>query len=157
MRYKYVKGAAVIAGLLILCGAGPAGKLYKGNWFQVRYPSAFTAKKSTNDSAFFKSKDGSVEFYVFSPQWNGDPKDIALNAKKESVVAQSTQRKGDVVVRRRTIKANNGSYQRSVEDTEDTKLNTRKAFAIKYKNAKVLAKWRKEYLAFKKSLVQFAD
>lgn len=71
---------------------------YKGAWFKVEYPSDFTVKpslKSTSgkgyDSAFFVSPDESVEFYIFSPMWNGVPSDIELNPKTEKLVSETTE------------------------------------------------------------------
>jgi hypothetical protein len=58
-------------------------KKYKGAWFEIEYPDAFTVepslKSSTNvegfDSALFTSPDGKVQFYIFSPQWTGKPEE----------------------------------------------------------------------------------
>ena len=139
-------------------------RVYKGAWFEIKYPAAFRVRPSQRsssgqgyDSVFFTAPDGSVEFYVFSPQWNGEPNDIELNAKYEVLVSQNTEHKGSLVVRRKTIKARDNSYTRSFEDTEDSATNTRKVFGIKYRNQDAYARYRQTYLTFKKSLTQFAD
>jgi hypothetical protein len=108
-------------------------------------------------ASFFIAPDGSVEFYVFSPQWNGQPTDIELNARYEVQVSQNTERRGSLSVRRVTIKARDNSYTRSFEDTEDSVTNTRKVFGIKYGNQDAYSRYRQTYLTFKKSLRQFAD
>lgn len=138
--------------------AQPKTKLYKGPWFDVRYPSDFKAKKGkTEDSAVFISPDGAVEFFVFSPLWNGDPKEIMLDAKKEKVGSEAREKKGDVVIYRATFVAKDGSYTRSVEDVENTGYNTRYTFGYKYRDKKAFDKYRQAYLNFKKSLMQYSD
>ena len=153
--------AAPLVALCCLGVAAPASKLFTGPYFTVGYSASFAARKSLADSAFFRAKDRSVEFYVFSPIWNGDPKDVAANPAREAVVTRTRERrivkKEEIVVIRETIRAKNGAYIRYVEDTENKTLDTRHVFGIKVKSAKVMAKWRAAYLAFKKSLVQYAD
>jgi hypothetical protein len=59
---------------------------YRGAWFEVKYPSTFRVRPSLRsssstrgyDSVFFTAPDDNVEFYVFSPQWNGTASDIEL-------------------------------------------------------------------------------
>ncbi len=139
-------------------------RAYKGAWFEIRYPANFRVRPSQRsssarsyDSVFFTAPDGSVEFYVFSPQWNGQPDDIELNAGNEVQVSQTTERKGSLTIRRMTIKARDNSYTRSFEDTEDSATNTRKVFGIKYRNQDAYSRYRQTYLTFKQSLRQFAD
>ena len=52
-------------------------KTFQGAWFEVKYPQDFKAKGSLAsetsdgfDSAIFTSPDGTVSFYVYSPQWS---------------------------------------------------------------------------------------
>ena len=139
-------------------------RTYKGAWFEIKYPATFQVRPSQRtssaqgyDSAFFTAADGSVEFYVFSPQWNGDPSDVAINSSSEILVSQSSEKKGSTTVRRATIKARDNSYSRSFEDTEDSTTNTRKVFGIKYGNQDAYSRYRQTYLTFKQSLTQFAD
>lgn len=66
---------------------------YNGAWFDILYPSDFTPlpsiKSSSNidnyKSVFFISPDKTVEFYIFSPQWSGEPNDIQLNPDMEKI------------------------------------------------------------------------
>lgn len=141
-----------------------AWQTYKGAWFEVKYPSDFHVRPSLRsssgqsyDSVFVSSPDGSVEFYVFSPQWNGEPADIEINRRSEVQVSQTTEKRAGRVVRRMTIRARDNSYTRSFEDTEDTTTNTRKVFGIKYRNQAAQRRYRQSYLTFKRSLTQFAD
>lgn len=55
------------------------------------------------------------------------------------------------------IRAQDGSYLRSYEDTEDVATNTRKIFGIKYANTAAYNRYRQVYVTFKTSLIQFAD
>jgi hypothetical protein len=97
-----------------------ASRIYQGAWFEITYPASFQARPSLRsssaqgyDSAFFLAPDATVEFYVFSPQWNGEPTDIAPDAFNEVIVSQTTQRSGSKIIRRVTVKARDGR-------TEDT-------------------------------------
>jgi hypothetical protein len=161
----------------VLCLAGPdrpRTKRFEGAWFTVRYPAAFTVRpgmpgrssdKNQVDSAYFVSPDKKVEFYVYSPQWNGEPTDYALEPKWETLVAkrEQTVKKGSggfnetIRVQWVTVKAKNGAYTRSWVDTENTTLNTRHVFGIKYTDLKSYQKYRAAFEAFKKSLEQFGD
>lgn len=139
-------------------------RTYRGAWFEIKYPPGFSVHPSLRsssaqsyDSAFFASADGSVEFYVFSPQWNGNPSDIEVDRSMEVAVAQNTERQGERVVRRVTIRARDNSYLRSFEDVEDEQSNTRRVFGIKYRDQAAYNRYRQAYLTFKGSLVQFAD
>src|SRR5882672_797118 len=120
---------------------GNGWRAYRGAWFEIRYPANFRIRPSQKssspqsfDSVFFTAPDGSVEFYVFSPQWNGQPDDIELHARDEVKVSENTEQRGSLTIRRMTIKARDDSYTRSFEDTEDSATNTRKVFGIKYRN-----------------------
>jgi hypothetical protein len=137
---------------------------YEGPWFEIRYPPGFRVRPSQpntiaagNDSVFFLSSDGTVEFYVFAPQWNGTARDIEVDPATETLVSQSVTRSGGKTIRRVTIRARDGSYLRSYEDTEDVVTNTRRIFGIKYANAAAYNRYRQAYVTFKASLIQFAD
>ncbi len=136
---------------------------YNGAYFDIQYPSSFKVRPALKgddgyDSVFFTSPDGAVEFYVFSPMWNGDPsEDIAINLAEEVYKAQKQEEKNGKKVRWVTIIAKNKAYTRSYVDTQDTISNTRLVFGIKYHNQKAYNKYRPAYLKFKKSLKQYAD
>ena len=145
---------------------------YKGAWFKVEYPADFTVKpsiKSTTsvkgyDSAFFVSPDQSVEFYIFSPMWNGVPSDIQLNPKTEKLVSETTEdvpdkphNMGMKSVRRYTIVAKDSSYLRSYVDTENKVANTRFVVGLKYNNMETYNAYKDRYLRFKESLKQYLD
>jgi len=143
----------------------PNWSAYSGAWFQIEYPPGFNARRSLDDSAFFISPDNKVEFYVFSPQWKGEPTDFMLNSKTEKVVAhkevetpKSKQAPWVTTTRWFTVKAKNGSYWRSWVDTENTGgLNTRKVLGIKYRDQKAYNQYKSRYIRFKNSLIQYAD
>lgn len=135
---------------------------YKGAWFSISYPPGFVVKPSQRsssgdgfDSAFFIAPDHKVKFYVFSPQWSGEAKDVALNAKSEKLVSQKVTKTKDKTLTYTTIAAKNGSYTRSLLETKDS--STVIVFGVQYASAKTYASHKDEYLRFKKSLVQYAD
>jgi hypothetical protein len=158
---------ALLVGVSVLASAPGAAQsrwqTYKGAYFDIRYPADFRVKGSQRtdgeryDSAFFTAPDGSVEFYVFSPIWNGDPQDIEIDEGTESYVSRNTQNQGGIKIRRATIRARDGSYTRSFEDRENTNTNNRTVFGIKYRDQTAYDKYRQTYLAFKKSIKQYAD
>lgn len=139
-------------------------KTFKGAWFQVKYPSSFTPKSSLKsatsqegcESAFFKSPDKLVEFYIFSPQWSGNPTDISLKST-EKLLSSTSQTSGSKIVKWWKISAKDGSYTRSYQENKDTLQNTNMVIGIKYKNLNAYNKYKKQYLAFKSSLTQYAD
>lgn len=168
-QYHYLVFAFVVVVLscyiTATCVAREAGmqlRSYCGAWFSIDYPAGFRVKPSLKsssgqgyDSAFFVSPDGRVEFYVYSPQWSGKPIDAALNAKTERIVSKKVSVRKSSTITWTTITAKGGSYTRSLVDTIDD--STRLVFGIKYSSSKSYGKYKKSYLAFKKSLRQYAD
>lgn len=141
---------------------------WHGTWFDVRYPPGFTVRTGAAgciegagcDSAFFRSPGGDVEFYVYSPLWSGDPSvDIAMDPSVERLVDNREQVEGPKTTRWATVAATDGSYTRSTVDIIDDNFGSplRHAFGITYADAATYAAWREAYLAFKASLVQYAD
>lgn|SRR5574341_359917 len=138
-------------------------RTYRGAWFEIQYPANFRVRPSLSsssaqgyDSVFLAAPDVTVEFYVFSPQWNGTPSDIEVKSS-ELLVSQSLEEKGGKTIRRVAIRARDGSYLRAFEDTEDKTTNTRKVFGIRYRDEQSYNRYRQSYLRFKTSLRQFAD
>ncbi|MBM3456214.1 MAG: hypothetical protein FJX80_13910 [Bacteroidetes bacterium] len=138
-------------------------KTFSGAWFDINYPSNFIAKgslkSSTSDgfeSAIFKSPDNLVEFYIFSPQWNGEATDIVLKTK-EKLSSLKSEIKGDIETKWWTINHSDGSYSRSYQQKYNQSQNTKLIIGIKYKNSSALEKYKKEYASFKNSLKQYAD
>ncbi len=136
---------------------------YSGAWFQIEYPANFTVQPSLKsatskegfDSATFTSPDGTVHFYIFSPQWSGEATDIALKASEKQTDAKSSTENG-LLVKRWTIQAKDGSYFRSYESSAETG-GINKVFGLRYASADDLNRYRTEYLHFKNSLEQYAD
>lgn len=140
-------------------------KTFKGAWFEITYPQDFTARgslpSSTSegerfDSAFFVAPDGDVEFYIFAPQWDGEATDIALRPNEKEASRQVKDTKTQTVTYF-TISAKDGSYVRSYQETFRKLENSRWIVGIKYRNQKAYNRYKKAYLAFKASLVQFTD
>ena len=139
-------------------------KTYETSWFSAEYPASFLAKGSLQsktdeegfDSAVFTSPDGEVEFYVFAPQWGGEPTDIVLKGyEKES--AREEIKSNHKIIRSWSITAKDGSYTRSYQETKHEFENGIKVVGVKYNNFATYKKYKSDYLAFKKSIRQFAD
>jgi hypothetical protein len=138
-------------------------KTFSGAWFDINYPSNFLAKGSLKspssdgfESAIFKSPDNLVEFYIFSPQWNGEAKDILLKTN-EKLSSSKSEIYGDIETKWWTITSSDGSYSRSYQQKYNKSQNTKWIIGIKYKNSSALEKYKKEYASFKNSLKQYAD
>lgn len=144
--------------------------LYRGTWFDIEYPQNFTARPTTpTNEAFFTSPDGTVEFFVYSPLWSGNPETYLTIAPIEKVVSEKTDEVkesersgqfGDKIVRWVTIKAKDGSYYRSfvsIKEQVGTGSDLHHVFGIKYQDNESYEKYREAYVAFKKSLRQYAD
>jgi hypothetical protein len=138
-------------------------KTYQGAWFDVNYPHDFTAKGSMAsetsdgfDSAIFTSPDNEVSFYVYSPQWTGEAKDISLQSN-EKLASTKTDNSDEKIIEWWTIVALDKSYSRSYQKTTDIASNTIFVIGIRYKNQASFDRYKKQYIAFKGSLIQFAD
>ncbi|OGK08821.1 MAG: hypothetical protein A2W80_01575 [Candidatus Riflebacteria bacterium GWC2_50_8] len=140
-------------------------KKFEGAWFEILYPADFRVEPSLkgvtsvegHDSVFFVSPSDEVAFYVFSPQWSGDPSDILLNQETEKQLTLEDSNKDGKQVRQCTIEAKDGSYCRTYEDVQDPQINTRRVFGIRYKDQKTLDQYKEQYKRFQDSLAQFAD
>lgn len=137
--------------ILLWCSLVTLAKtaMFQGAWFQIQYPSHFIATGSMKsltadgfDSAVFTSPDKQVEFYIFSPQWEGEANDIKLHLH-EKISSSKTQISGDTEITWWTIVSLNGLYQRSYIQKTNTIYHTTCVFGIKYKNSKVLDVYKK--------------
>ncbi len=155
--------------------------LYRGSWFDIEYPQNFTAKPNAptteykgntyvqTDEAYFISPDGTVEFFIYSPLWRGDPKNYLIIAPTEELVSEKIEEKkeneltdqyGDKVVRWVTLKAKDSSYYRSfisIKEQVGTGSDLHYVFGIKYQDSAAYEKHKDAYVAFKESLRQYAD
>ena len=137
---------------------------FTGAWFDIKYPSSFTVRpsqKSTSsdgyESVFFESPDHTVEFYVFSPQWSGDSKDIAFNPQTENKVADEVSKGTDEKLHYFTYEAKDKSYTRSYQESTENEGSVRWVVGIKYKDMASYNKYKTDYINFKKSMMQYAD
>lgn len=148
--------------------------VYHGSWFSIKYPKNFVPSPLTStdvqkdelptDEVRFTSPDKSVEFFVYSPQWNGDPKEYLKVASNEELVSEKSENGGKdlekFITKWATIKAKDGSYTRSyvsMKNQVDTGSDVHHVFGIKYKDAASYELHKDAYIAFKASLEQFAD
>jgi hypothetical protein len=98
-----------------------------------------------------------VSFYVYSPQWGGDPFDIRVDASAERLASESESKRGEVTVRWYTITAKDGSYSRSYQDRQDALSGTRTVLGIRCRDDEARERYRAECRRFKSALRQFAD
>lgn len=180
---ELARGTLVVSGTKNSSAPG-ATTDYTGAWFKISYPADFTVRPITSpqqnvsskpDEATFVSPDGAIEFFVYSPQWSGDPiwylnQQAGEQKKSDTTSTEKTPVNSHVssvkVSRWITFVANDGSYTRALvsikggnEDSASgaSEMSTHMVFGIKYKNQAAYDKYLQQYLAFKKSLVQYAD
>lgn len=147
-------------------------KTYNGQWFAIQYPEEFELKPrvdemdppATADEMYFASKDNKVEFFVFSPQWGGDPATYLEASTGETLETSKTETTGEGMDKKiltwGTFKAKNGSYLRSylsIRAQVDTGSEVHHVFGIRYADQKTYDAYKGAYEAFKASLVQYAD
>lgn len=155
--------------------------VYSGSWFDITYPSDFVIRPTApvfenngvncvqTDEAFFTSPDGNVEFFVYSPQWSGDPENylqVAAGEVKESDKSETKKEAdhpgqlGDKTVRWVTVRAKDGSYRRSfisIRAQIGTGSDVHHVFGIKYRDDASYQKYAAAFATFKQSLRQYAD
>ena len=159
----------IISGVIYLSGidalAGESFNLYKGAWFDIKYPSDFRVRPSMRsqsmpgkyNSVFFVSPDKKVEFYVYSPQWSGDANDIELDERTEKASPAEVQKKDGREITYYTITAKDGSYTRAYQQTVSNEGSVKWVIGLKYRSAADYQKYKGAYLKFKGSLQQYAD
>jgi hypothetical protein len=140
---------------------------YKGKSFKVEFPPGWKVqtleakKPRESDAATFTSPDGAMQFYIFSPQWDGTPPAIALDAAKEAETARKTEPGVSSGVKGhytwQTIAAKDKSYTRTYQSFKAIDEPIHWVIGMKYSNDEALAKYRADYARFKQSLQQFAD
>ncbi len=165
MTARLVRTFALLVAVGFLAAQAATGfKAFEGAWFEVDYPQDFTARPSLQsdsadgaDSAFFASPDGTVEFYVHSPQWGGVASDIALDPATERLADEKVVATGPLTKRWSTIAAKDGSYRRSYMTVTDSRGPSNWTIGRKYASQADLRRFDAEYLTFRESLRQFAD
>jgi hypothetical protein len=147
-----------------ICNETGCFVLFRGGaWFEVMYPAGFVprviqksaAEADKADAVAFSSSDKLVEFYIYSPQWNGVAPGIEINPSTERLESEkSTKSKGGIITWF-TIKSRKGEYVRSYQDFKSESIHW--VIGIKYKDKNAYARYKEQYLFFKKSLRQFSD
>ncbi len=158
--------------------SGTATALYRGSWFDVKYPQTFSAVPKApatshagetvvqTDEATFTAADGAVEFFVYSPLWSGTPSAYLAIAPTETLVDEKTEESagsgvsGGTRTHWVTVKAKDGSYHRSfvsIRRQLGTGSELHHVFGIKYRDAAAYESYKAAYVSFKQSLRQYAD
>lgn len=129
---------------------------HRGNYFNIEYPAKFRVL-GEGDSAFFTAPDNSAEFFVYSPQWGGEPEEIEPDLNSE-VVSEKREPPSDegVIERQLKIDARDKTYTRVVEDHGKVDSD-RTTFGFKFQDARAQARYQGAYEHFKASLTKFAD
>lgn len=142
----------------------PPLELFEGAWFQVTHPADFTVRPSLEsssaegyDSAFFDSPDGEVTFYVHSPQWGGEPSDIAVDPETEVLQDSTSTTEGPVTTTRMTIRALDGSWERSYVTEADERGPSSWTIGWRYASEAARERYARAFEAFRESLIQFGD
>lgn len=164
-----VRGWLMTTALLLISALGisagqPNGwSKFRGAFFEIGIPPGFTAKGQPDSAAGQVSAvrmwnaAKKVEFYVFSPQWNGTADALSLVPGREVLKSRETKREGKVQVVELEIAARDGSYTRFVVSRTNDETNTNLTWGIRVPNMKVYAEVRPTYLRWKETLQQFAD
>ena len=149
---------------LLIKEIGNGYSKFNGAWFEVEFPTSFkyvpSQKSKTGkgyDSAHFISPDKKVEFYVFSPQWEGIAEDIQFMPETETLTLEKTSQSTKDAMKWVTYTAKDNSYIRSYQETLNSNGKVSGVIGLKYSNQNFYNKYKQEYLRFKKSLQQFAD
>lgn len=158
---------------LLWCAQALAGEIkvpnkglatFKGAWFDIKYPVGFKTvirepaatgggEGKACDGVSFLSPDGLVEFYIYSPQWGGNPQWI-LRREGEKQTSYRVQREGDKTV---TYVTRQGpGYTRSYADYRQYET-VRWVFGYQYASEAARKAYNPLYLKFKQSLQQYAD
>jgi len=143
----------------------PAGwKTFKGNYFSIGVPPGFVATPQgdaggggRHDEVSLWNAELSVEFYVYSPQWNGQAIIMEVATRAEELTSSESKRTGNIEETQLTITALDKSYTRFVLSLTNVAENTNKTFGVRVPNMKVYEKIRPTYVTWKKTLTQFAD
>ena len=148
------------AGAAIPAGWGS----FHGNFFVIGVPPGFVAKPRGNpggggksDAVSLWNKASSVEFYVFSPQWNGRAEIMEVAQGAEVLTSKESNRTGSVLEVQLTITARDRSYVRFVISRTKENENTNTTWGIRVPNMKVYEQIRPTYVRWKQTLEQFAD
>ncbi|GAA4113669.1 hypothetical protein GCM10022393_12810 [Aquimarina addita] len=143
---------------------------YRGAWFEIEFPASFITTPSSpvittdtytfieTDEATFESRNGDVTFFVFSPQWGGNPISYLKIIKDEEIIVDKTEKDKDTppnTYRWVTVKNSKEGYQRSFYSKKTA--STHLVFGIKYNNQEAYNLYKNAYIDFKKSLIQYAD
>ncbi len=160
---KAAKIGAVACLLVLVVGAVAAGwPKFKGQWFDVKYPPGFKVvgrdRNTTGkyDGVSFLSPDSQVEFYVYSPRFQGDSWWMTKRSG-ETLGGQSTETGSKYTIKYGTFKGPKGKYSRSYAAYTNKSDDSQHVFGYRYNSQAAYNKYKSKYLTFKGSLVQYAD
>ncbi|MBS0657696.1 MAG: hypothetical protein JSR82_05535 [Verrucomicrobia bacterium] len=162
----------MFARLLTLClltvtalAAIPAGwGKFKGAFFEVGIPPGFKASGQMpnpggagHDAVSLWNATDRVEFYVYSPQWNGRSNYAGPIPGTEKVTSRESSRQGNVAEEQLTITALDNSYVRFIVSRTKENENTNTTFGVRVPNMSVYQQIKPTYVRWKQTLQQFAD
>jgi len=170
-RDKNMKSALLsfVAVMTVCLSNAPAGvptgwKTHRGNYFSIGVPPGFVATPQgesgdggRSDAVSLWNQKLAVEFYVFSPIWNGNViiKEVAERA--EELTSHESKKTGGILEEQWTITARNKSYVRFVVSRTDVEKNINTTFGIRVPNMKAYESIRPIYLQWKATLEKYGD
>lgn len=145
--------------------AVPAGwGTFKGAFFEIGVPPGFKASGqmpnpggASFDAVSLWNATQKVEFYVYSPQWNGRSNYAGPIAGAEKVTSRETSKQGNVSEEQLTITALDNSYVRFIVSRTKENENTNTTFGVRVPNMSVYQQIKPTYVRWKQTLQQFAD
>ena len=161
--------AVLLAAIALPASAAgePKPVTFRGAFFEVQAPADFKAqplegaKPREAKGATFTSPDGTMQFYLFSPQWGGDAPGIALDTSRETETSRKTDTGKSSGVEGKftwtTITAKDKSYTRTYQDFLASDGSIHWVIGMKYRDEAALQKYKAAYGKFKGSLRQFGD
>ncbi len=156
-RFRLIPGFwAFLLTLTILGGCGASNNQitwdkYEGQWFDVEFPSNFTAiELNEKDAAMFVNENEDCIFYVYSPQWAGKS-EMEEKYEAEELVSEVTEGNKTTSI----YKNEDTDLIREIEVTEENNATVRYVFLYGHSINK--DNCRPEYEKFKASLKQYAD
>lgn len=153
----------VLATTALAAGLPDGWGKFRGAYFEVGIPPGFQASgRMRGDGGNFNAVSlwnaaSKVEFYVYSPLWNGRSDYLSPRGEVESVTSRETSNKGGVAEEQLTITAHDRSYVRFIVSRTKVNENTNTTFGVRVPNMGVYEQIKPTYVRWKGTLQQFAD
>lgn len=98
-----------------------------------------------------------MSFYIYAPQWGGEPVDVVLDPQTEYLVEEVSEVQNGRITNKVKICTKGETSCRIIHDVIDQEGSIRTTLAIKYSDDEVRRQYQQDYLKFQLSLQQFTD